>query len=148
MLKGKKAASQVPTRTNRDLASHSSLTEQPYGVKVLVSGVNPTIEYVFHYHFVAEEQCLLIPQLSLVAVHGLDGHPERTWTAENGVSWLREYLPEVIPSARILAFGYDGRTHDSTPLSCQKLHEHAISLVTDLTLYRRSTDVCLYTYWD
>ncbi|KAF8524941.1 hypothetical protein BU17DRAFT_63102 [Hysterangium stoloniferum] len=36
--------------------------------------------------------------------------PERSFTAVNGVLWLRDILPEVLPSARILTYGYDART--------------------------------------
>lgn len=32
------------------------------------------------------------PAPSIVAVHGLDGHRESTWTAENGVLWLKALL--------------------------------------------------------
>jgi hypothetical protein len=44
---------------------------------------------------------------SFVAVHGLGGHYERTWTHENGHNWLRDSLPLQIPGARVFAYGYD-----------------------------------------
>ncbi|KAL6362010.1 hypothetical protein LRP88_05493 [Fusarium phalaenopsidis] len=44
-------------------------------------------------------------------MHGLNGHREKTWTAENGVHWLRDLLPEDLPQARILCWGYDANTH-------------------------------------
>lgn len=80
---------------------------------------------------------------SLVAVHGLDGHWEDTWTAENGVLWLRDCLPEEVPNVRIFTYGYDGRTHDTAPLSCQSLHDYALDLVTSLCLERKRTNVSI-----
>ncbi len=46
--------------------------------------------------------CLFV---SIVAVHGLDGHRDKTWTADNDVHWLRDLLPNTIPHARILCWG-------------------------------------------
>ncbi|KAI4688369.1 hypothetical protein J4E81_007965 [Alternaria sp. BMP 2799] len=43
--------------------------------------------------------------VDIVAVHGLNGKPFETWTA-NSRLWLRDFLPEAIPSARIFTFGY------------------------------------------
>lgn len=81
--------------------------------------------------------------LSLIAVHGLDGHREDTWTAENGVLWLRDELPRIISNARVFTYGYDARTRGSTPLSCQTLYDHAMSLVAELSLERRTTKVTM-----
>ncbi|KAF8526196.1 hypothetical protein BU17DRAFT_40873, partial [Hysterangium stoloniferum] len=47
----------------------------------------------------------------IVAIHGLDGHREASFTADNGILWLRDLLPEALPSARILTYGYDACTH-------------------------------------
>ncbi len=82
-------------------------------------------------------------ELSIVAVHGLDGHREKTWTANNGVMWLRELLPTEIPHARILTYGYDSRTYSSEQLTRQTLYGHSMSLVSALSLYRRKTKVCI-----
>ncbi|CAN9218325.1 unnamed protein product [Alternaria alternata] len=46
----------------------------------------------------------------IVAVHGLNGHREKTWTTSGGVNWLRELLPHDLPNARILSWGYDANT--------------------------------------
>ncbi|KAF8516942.1 hypothetical protein BU17DRAFT_7752, partial [Hysterangium stoloniferum] len=46
------------------------------------------------------------PTINMVAIHSFNGHREASFTAENGVLWLRDLLPEVIPSARILTYGY------------------------------------------
>ncbi|RAL03944.1 esterase/lipase family protein [Aspergillus ibericus CBS 121593] len=42
----------------------------------------------------------------IVFVHGLQGHPLKTWTA-NGVCWPKDLLPDDVPDCRILTFGYD-----------------------------------------
>lgn len=79
--------------------------------------------------------------LSLVAVHGLDGHREDTWTADNGVLWLRDQLPKEILNIRVLSYGYDARTHGPSPLSCQTIHDHAVDLIANLSLERRKNKV-------
>lgn len=43
-------------------------------------------------------------------MHGLFGDPMKTWTYESlrrSVFWPADLLPEDIPTARILTFGYD-----------------------------------------
>jgi hypothetical protein len=77
---------------------------------------------------------------SIVVVHGLNGHRDKTWEAANGVHWLRDLLPNDIPKARIFCWGYDANTHGGR-VSCQYLYDHARSLVSDLCLERRLTNV-------
>jgi len=77
---------------------------------------------------------------SIVAIHGLNGHREKTWTV-GGVNWLRDLLPSDIPNARILSWGYDANTHGTSPISAQYLYDHARTLVSDLCLKRRLTKV-------
>ena len=45
-----------------------------------------------------------------MAVHGLGGDWERTWTDENGKLWLRDFLPSQLPNARIMSYGYNSQT--------------------------------------
>ena len=80
--------------------------------------------------------------LSIVAVHGLNGHRESTWTAQGSqTNWLRDLLPVDIPNTRILSYGYNSRTHKAENLSLQSIYEHAITLLQDLCTYRRNTKV-------
>ncbi len=79
---------------------------------------------------------------SIIAIHGLDGHRENSWTADNGVLWLRDLLPDEITPARILTYGYDANTRGKTPLSRQTLYDHAETFITKLVLFRRITSVC------
>ncbi|KAJ0100671.1 hypothetical protein J7T55_011185 [Diaporthe amygdali] len=86
-----------------------------------------------------QEQQPRSPVVDIVAVHGLNGHREKTWTAPKGVHWLRDLLPADIPHARIMCWGYDANTHDSSRVSCQYLYDHARSLVSDLCRKRTLT---------
>jgi hypothetical protein len=74
-------------------------------------------------------------------VHGLNGHCEKTWTADNGVNWLRDLLPHDLANVRILSWGYDANTHSGSRVSCQYLFDHARTLVSDLCLEREVTQV-------
>lgn len=77
---------------------------------------------------------------SIVAVHGLNGHREKTWTANN-VNWLHDFLPSDIPNARILTWGYDANTHSTSQINTQYLYDHAQGLVSDLCLDRKLAKV-------
>ena len=79
----------------------------------------------------------------MVAVHGLNGHRESTFTAANGVCWLKSLLPEQIPNIRVLTYGYDARTHSSSLLSREHLHDHAEQLVEELRRERTITNVSI-----
>lgn len=77
--------------------------------------------------------------IDIVAVHGLDGHWKRSWTADNGVFWLQDMLPQVVTRARIYSFGYDSRTRwGDMPLTLD-ISEHGKDLVTSLSLERQLT---------
>ena len=63
-------------------------------------------------------------------MHGLGGHREKSWTATNGSFWLRDSLPEEIPYARILTYGYNADitrqnlrqwTHQTLPTQAETL---------------------------
>lgn len=45
--------------------------------------------------------------VDIVAVHGLGGHSFGTWISpESGAFWLKDFLPESFPEARIFVYGY------------------------------------------
>ena len=81
-----------------------------------------------------------------MAIHGLNGHCEKTWTADNGVNWVRHLLPDDLPNARIFSWGYDANTHSSSGVSCQYIYDHAKSLVANLCQERDWTQV--QTAWN
>ena len=78
---------------------------------------------------------------SIVAVHGLNGHREDTFTAANGICWLGSLLPKCNPDIRVLSYGYDARTHSSSLMSQQHLHDHAEQLIVELRRERTNTEV-------
>jgi hypothetical protein len=78
---------------------------------------------------------------SIVAVHGLDGKREKSWTAKNNVNWLQHLLPSDIPQARIFSWGYEARTHSTSSIKSQTIYDHARNLVSDLSRERGLTDV-------
>ncbi|XEU97663.1 hypothetical protein FSHL1_002949 [Fusarium sambucinum] len=96
-------------------------TSHPQGLEIVSEGSNPIID--------------------IVVIHGLNGHREKTWTAKNGVHWLRDLLRIDIPEARILSWGYDAKTHaaSSSDTSCAFLYDHARTLVSDLNRRRMLT---------
>ncbi|RFN43712.1 tetratricopeptide-like helical domain, partial [Fusarium flagelliforme] len=96
----------------------------PQGLDVLSEGTDPIVEQL---------------SCSIVAVHGLNGHREKSWTAENGIHWLRNLLPNDVPRARILSWGYDANTHAASGTSSLLLYDHARTLVSDLTRKRMLT---------
>ena len=71
------------------------------------------------------------PRSSVVAIHGIGAHGERTWVARNGVNWLKDpnMLPELLPTARILQFSYE-----STWLGAESIDQRC-SLIADQLLY-------------
>ncbi|KAK3297151.1 uncharacterized protein B0H64DRAFT_416349 [Chaetomium fimeti] len=105
---------------SRKPRSPSQRVEHPQGLEVVSEGQDPIID--------------------IVALHGLNGHREKTWTAENGVHWLRDLLPEDLPQARILCWGYDANTHATDRVSWQYLYDHARTLVSDLCRKRKLTN--------
>ncbi|CAM1508710.1 Fc.00g055580.m01.CDS01 [Cosmosporella sp. VM-42] len=78
--------------------------------------------------------------IDIVAVHGLNGHREKTWTAKNGIYWLRDLLPDDVPRARILSWGFDANTHAASGTSGLFLYDHAQTLVSELSRKRKLTN--------
>lgn len=92
----------------------------PYGITIFAEGIDPVLD--------------------IVAIHGLNGHRENSWTV-NGVNWLRDLLPLDIPNARIISWGYVANIHGTSQISAQYLYDHARNLISELCLKRRLTKV-------
>ncbi|KAF8526888.1 hypothetical protein BU17DRAFT_26503, partial [Hysterangium stoloniferum] len=72
--------------------------------------------------------------LSIVAIHGLDGHRELSWAAENGRLWLRDFLPSKLPHARIVTYGYN--TVENQSNSMEIIHSQGHNFISRLALFR------------
>ncbi|KAG8779363.1 hypothetical protein FRC16_003451, partial [Serendipita sp. 398] len=78
------------------------------------------------------------PIVDIVAIHGLDGHREQSWTAEDGTLWLRDLLPTDLPHARVLTYGYDADTRSFSHTSTRTIFRHAEAFAEDLSQLRRT----------
>jgi hypothetical protein len=78
--------------------------------------------------------------VDIVAIHGLNGHYQRTWSAiaSNGsqVNWLRDFLPKQIPNARIMSYGYNSAVQFSKSVAA--IETFAKQLLEDLISWRNS----------
>ncbi|KAH8888599.1 hypothetical protein GQ53DRAFT_871628 [Thozetella sp. PMI_491] len=84
-------------------------------------------------------------KVDIVLVHGLNGGPEKTWTAKNGRYWPTDLLPEALKTAHanVLVYGYNADVYsrrNDRSASDNFIHQHAQTLVTSLTHYRKSED--------
>ncbi|KAG9233416.1 P-loop containing nucleoside triphosphate hydrolase protein [Amylocarpus encephaloides] len=115
----RKKAGEAATTEEADIVADESPDDIPFGLDVWVEGVDPIVD--------------------IVAIHGLNGHRGKTWTAKNKVNWLQDtnMLSAIIPNARIMSWGYDANTHNTKELSAMYLYDHAQKLVSDLSLHRR-----------
>lgn len=80
---------------------------------------------------------------SIVAVHGLNGNAKKTWTDPgSGTCWLEHLLPDALPRARIMTFGYDSRLAFSR--SRAGLDNFARDLLNRLRMVRVNSEVWLH----
>ena len=81
-------------------------------------------------------------RISIVAAHGLNifndkDHGEDTWRSPtSGKSWLRDFLPSQISTARIFLYGYNANVASST--TRDGIHEVASNLNSRLLNYREN----------
>ncbi|KAL9608477.1 MAG: hypothetical protein Q9167_006697 [Letrouitia subvulpina] len=84
----------------------------------------------------------LQPGPDFIALHGIMGDYEETWTRElednTKVRWLREILPKKFPTARVYSYGYDAQVLFSK--SKANIDDFAIGLLDVLKIKRTSTD--------
>ncbi|KAF4443834.1 Protein SERAC1 [Fusarium austroafricanum] len=80
----------------------------------------------------------------IVLVHGLNGSPDKTWTAKNGTFWPLDLLPTALrgagAQANVLVYGYNADSYskkNDRMASDNFIHQHAQNLVTNLMLHRR-----------
>ena len=81
----------------------------------------------------------------MIAVHGLHGDREDTWTTnrigdDQGRNWLKDLLQKHYPGSRILAFGYDASATRAGILTMGGIREKALQLLDDLIQLRQASD--------
>jgi hypothetical protein len=77
--------------------------------------------------------------VDIVAIHGLNGHYINTWQSTSGrVLWLKDLLPDQIPQARIMSYGYDSSVAFSK--STEDISTFADDLLEMLMSRRRSEE--------
>lgn len=75
-----------------------------------------------------------------MAVHGLGGDAMDTWThPKSKAFWLKDFLPQQIPGARIMTFSYDAAA--AFGQSTAEVIDHAKSLLTSLVDKREEPEV-------
>ncbi|KAK4941922.1 hypothetical protein LTR10_018252 [Elasticomyces elasticus] len=77
--------------------------------------------------------------VDIVFIHGLTGDRERTWTHEAALEpWPEAILPDHLPSARILTFGYDAYIVRKGKAVTNQLMDHSKDFLNALTSQRHS----------
>ncbi|EOO02000.1 putative and nb-arc domain protein [Phaeoacremonium minimum UCRPA7] len=54
-------------------------------------------------------------RVDIVLIHGLNGEPQKTWTAKNGIFWPTDLLPDSLKDAHanVLVYGYNADVYSS-----------------------------------
>ncbi|KAI9651084.1 hypothetical protein NHQ30_001121 [Ciborinia camelliae] len=68
--------------------------------------------------------------LSIVAIHGICGDREQSWTTKNNTSWLLEQIPDYIPNARVSTFGCN---INEEGISAAEIYEKAKGLLDEIS---------------
>lgn len=79
---------------------------------------------------------------SIVALHGLNGHAFGTWEYTDKTDrcmWLRDFLPEHVPAARVLTYGYNANV--LSDVSTGRLRSYAETFLEALRRERSSDTV-------
>ncbi|KAI1390068.1 P-loop containing nucleoside triphosphate hydrolase protein [Hypoxylon trugodes] len=80
------------------------------------------------------------PSLDIVIIHGLGGHPRRTWRDRKTKEfWPRDRLAKSFSRARILVYGYDSKISKFVAGAANQnsFLDHAQNLLFDLTVVRK-----------
>ncbi|KAI0515486.1 hypothetical protein F5B22DRAFT_607479 [Xylaria bambusicola] len=80
--------------------------------------------------------------VDIVCIHGLSGHRETTWTAtEPGtgrtVLWIKDFLPNQLPYARIMTYGYSSQVFTVRHLTQRTLYSQSKTLLAALKSVRQ-----------
>lgn len=82
-------------------------------------------------------------KVDIILIHGLNGSPSKTWTAPDGTFWPTDLLPASMRGVpvNVLVYGYNADVYSGRPdrsPSDNFIYQHAQTLVTSLTLFRKS----------
>ncbi|KAF4965107.1 hypothetical protein FSARC_7046 [Fusarium sarcochroum] len=103
-----------PPTANATLSEQPSPSTFPDGVEVLHDEPDAIVDVCF--------------------VHGLTGSRTSTWRARGqSEPWPKTLLPPALNKARILTYGYDAYVVSKSVASSNRLVDHAMNLLTDLT---------------
>lgn len=87
----------------------------------------------------------LISSFSIIFVHGLGGDAFQTWTVENNHMWPKDFVPQILPKARVMTFGYDSKWAFSP--STADINDFARDLLHRLRSKRWSAKVGIITFF-
>ena len=77
---------------------------------------------------------------SIIAVHGLNGHPITTWTHKKSrMMWLKTLLSVALPMSRIMSYGYDAKILRSR--STLHMMDNAADILSEIQATRTSQTV-------
>lgn len=75
--------------------------------------------------------------VDLIAIHGLGGHPSKTWTSGQK-NWLRDFIPVDLSVLRVLTFGYNSTMAFNGSRPGSSVTEVAQDLVDSIARLRKS----------
>lgn len=86
-------------------------------------------------------RCVWPGYTSLVAVHGLNGDALGTWThTRSQTMWLRDILPTVLPTVRVMTYGYNASIKNFT--AQQDIRSISAKMLIALVDLRKTEEVC------
>ncbi|KAH9243391.1 hypothetical protein K456DRAFT_1767636 [Colletotrichum gloeosporioides 23] len=69
-------------------------------------------------HTIVPRHSAALEGTDIVAIHGLNGHYLKTWTDEKtGTNWLKSFIPQIVPVARVMSFWYNSMVQFSKSTS-------------------------------
>ncbi|KAI8175911.1 Vegetative incompatibility protein HET-E-1 [Colletotrichum sp. SAR 10_75] len=69
-------------------------------------------------HTIVPRHSAALEGTDIVAIHGLNGHYLKTWTDEKtGTNWLKSFVPQIVPVARVMSFWYNSTVQFSKSTS-------------------------------
>ncbi|KAK8101508.1 hypothetical protein PG999_011882 [Apiospora kogelbergensis] len=87
------------------------------------------------FHIIEDKDPGSAEAIDIVAIHGLNGHWDTTWTDEaTNKNWLKDFLPLKFPSARVLSFSYNSVVQFSKAVA--DISDFAEQLLTGLDSIR------------